>query len=72
MGEMVKTVFDSVGDVISGIAGGIKSAASELIYEDPNAAEPVLSNVLQFGLIFLGVSIATGIAYKVFSMIRKA
>ena len=71
MGEIVSTVFNSLGGVITGIVGAIKSAASELIYEDPNAASPELSNVLQFGLIFLGVSIATGIAYKVFAMIRK-
>ena len=71
MGEIVSTIFDSVGGVIKGITGAIKEAAAQLIYTDPTAAEPELSVVFQFGLVFLGISIATGIGYMLFRMIRN-
>lgn len=71
MGEIVSTIFDSVGGVITGIADGIKDAANALIYEDPTAAQPVLSNFMQFGLVFLGISIAFSIGFMVFRMIRR-
>ena len=71
MTDIIGTVFDSLGGVITGIVDAIKDAASSLIWQDPTAEVKELSDVLVFGLTFLGVSIATGIAYTVFRMIRK-
>ena len=71
MGEIVTTIFESVGGVITGIVGSIKDAASELIYKDPAATTKEFSDIFQFGLTFLGISIATGIAYTVFRLIRR-
>ena len=71
MGDIVQTIFTSVGDVITGIVGAIKDAATELIYQDPAAAEKELSDVFQFGLVFVGINIAIGIAFTVFRMIRN-
>ena len=71
MTTIITTVFDSLGTVITGIVDAIKDAASSLIWQDPAAQTKELSDVLVFGLTFLGISIATGIAYTVFRMIRK-
>lgn len=71
MGQIVSTIFDSVGGVITGIVDSIKDAATSLIWQDPTAEVRELSDVMQFGLVFLGIGIATGIAYMVFRMIRK-
>ena len=71
MGQIVTTIFDSLGVVINGIADAIKSAASHLIWQDPTAQEKVLSDFMQFGLVFLGIGLAMGITYGVFRLVRR-
>lgn len=70
MGEMVKKIFTSFTDVITNLSSGIKSAFTNIIYEDPTAAEKVLSAPVEFALIFAGVSLAVGLVYGAFKLIR--
>ncbi len=70
MSELLSLLFESFTTVITGLAGGIKSAATNLIYEDPNAEVKVLSDVIQFIFIIAGLSIAMTVFFMVFRLIR--
>ena len=79
MGEIVKNIFSSFTDVISGLAGGIQSAFSHILWKGVTdaqgattyVAENGLSDVAQFGFIFLGVSLAIGLVYGAVRLIRR-
>ena len=70
MSELLSLLFESFTTVVTGLAGGIKSAATNLIYEDPNAEVKVLSDVIQFIFIIAGLSIAMTVFFMVFRLIR--
>ena len=71
MGDMVTTIFSSFTDVISGLGSGIKVAFTTILYEDPNAAEKVISAPVKFALIFAGVALATGLVMGAFKWLRN-
>lgn len=71
MGAIVTTIFESVSGVVTGIITAFRDAFSQLIWQDPDATEKVLSDFAQFGLTFLGISIVIGIVYAVVAMVRK-
>lgn len=71
MGEMVRTIFTSFTDVITGLGGGIKSAFEVILYADPTAEVKVLSDFAQFSLIMGGVALATGLVLGAFRMIKN-
>lgn len=70
MSELISMLFESFTTVVTGLAGGIKDAASELIYVDPNASTKTLSDVIQFIFIIAGLSIAMTVFFMVFRLIR--
>ena len=70
MSQLLSLLFESFTTVITGLAGGIKSAATNLIYEDPKAEVKVLSDVIQFIFIIAGLSIAMTVFFMVFRLIR--
>lgn len=70
MSELITLLFESFTTVVTGLAGGIKDAAANLIYVDPNAETKVLSDVVQFIFIIAGLSIAMTVFYMVFRLIR--
>ncbi len=70
MGEMVKKIFTSFTDVITNLSSGLKSAFTNIIYEDPAATEKVLSAPVEFVLIFAGVSLAVGLVFGAFKLIK--
>ena len=71
MGEMVSTIFTSFTTVIEGLSSGLKTAFTNIVYEDPSAATKVLSAPVQFALIFGGVALATGLLYGIFNWVRN-
>ena len=71
MGDMIKTMFSSFTDVIEGLGNGIKVAFTTLIYEDPNAAEKVLSDPAQFAFIVGGAGLAIGVVFGLFRLIKR-
>lgn len=71
MGEMVSTIFESFNDVIVGLADGIKTAFVNILYQDPEAAEKVISDPVKFALIFAGVALASGLVMGAFRWIRN-
>ena len=70
MSELLSLLFESFTTVITGLAGGIKSAATNLIYDDPSSETKVLSDVIQFIFIIAGLSIAMTVFFMVFRLIR--
>lgn len=70
MSELLSLLFESFTIVITGLAGGIKDAASNLIYVDPAAEQKVLSDVIQFIFVIAGLSIAMTVFFMVFRLIR--
>lgn len=79
MGEIVKNIFSSFTDVIGGLASGIQSAFSHILWKGVTDAQGVttyvaengLSDVAQFGFIFLGVSLAIGLVYGAVRLIKR-
>ena len=70
MSELVKEIFSSFTEVIKGLSGGIKDAFTNLIYVDAAATDPQFSPIVLFVFTMAGVGLATGILYKIFSLIR--
>ena len=70
MGEMITTIFQSFNDVITNLAGGIKSAFENILYADPSAADKVISDPVKFALIFAGVALASGLVMGALHIIQ--
>ena len=79
MGEIVSSIFSSFSNVISGLAGGIQNAFSHILWKGVEGTDGVvsyvsangLSDLAQFGLIFLGVSLAIGLVYGAVRLISR-
>ena len=70
MSELVKELFSSFTEVITGLSNGIKTSFTNLIYVDPSATNPQFSPIVLFVFTMAGIGLATGILYKIFGMIR--
>lgn len=68
MGELVSNIFTSFSETITGLAGGLREAFTQLIYA--NGTEGAFSPLLQFLLVFAGVSLAAGVLWKIFGLIK--
>ncbi|MBE6601228.1 MAG: hypothetical protein E7637_01820 [Ruminococcaceae bacterium] len=71
MGSLVSDLFSSFSTVIEGLAGGIKTGFTHLLYTDPSAADPAFSPLVQFIFVMAGIGLATGILYKMFGLLRR-
>lgn len=70
MSELITEIFTSFSTVIEGLADGLKTAFSNLIYVDPAATDPAFSPLVLFIFTMAGLGLATGILYKIFGMVR--
>ena len=70
MSELITELFSSFTTVIEGLASGIKSAFTNLLYVDPAATDPQFSPIVLFIFTMAGLGLATGILYKIFGLIR--
>lgn len=70
MGQIVTSFTEGFTGMFEPLAQGIKTGFSHLIYADPAAAEPVLSDVAQVGLTLGGIGLAIGLVMGVFAFIR--
>lgn len=71
MGDIVTKIFNGFSTTITNMASGIKSAFLNILYEDPTAETKVLSGLAEFGLVFLGISMAIGLCYTAISLIKR-
>ncbi len=70
MSDIVSKIFSGFTDTITNLASGIKSAFVNILYEDPSASSKVLSSVAEFGLVFMGISLAIGLVYGAIRLVR--
>lgn len=70
MGDIVSKIFTGFTDTITNLAGGVKSAFVNILYENPEAETKVLSSVAEFGLVFLGISMAIGLVYGAIRLVK--
>ena len=70
MGDIVQKIFTGFTQTITNLASGIKDAFLNILYENPEAETKVLSSVAEFGLVFLGISMAIGLVYGAIRMVR--
>ena len=69
MGELISTIFSSFTEVITGLAGGLQSAFTQLIYA--NGESGTFSPLVLFIFTMAGVALASGILYKIFGLIQS-
>ena len=71
MSELITAIFSTFTVVIQGLATGLKTAFSQLLYVDPAAEHPVFSPMVLFIFTLAGLGLATGILYKMFGLIKS-
>lgn len=71
MGELISELFSGFTTAIEGLGEGIKSAFMQLLYADPTAETLVLYDVAKFGFVMIGLSMAIGLVYFMFRLIRR-
>ncbi len=71
MGELIRELFSGFTTTIEGLGNGIKTAFMQLLYADPTAESLVLSDVAKFGFVMIGLSMAVGLVYFLFGLIRR-
>ena len=70
MSQLITDLFSSFPTVVTSLAKGVKDACGELVWADPSASTKVLSDPIQFIVIFAGVSLGVGLLWGTFRMIR--
>jgi hypothetical protein len=68
MADLVETIFSTFTTVIEGLANGLKSAFTNLIYTDSSATQ--FSPLVLFIFTMAGIALAAGILYKIFGLIQ--
>ena len=71
MNTAISLIFDSFNTVIEGLSSGIKTAFENILWQDPSAATKVISDPIQFALIFGGFALASGLVMGAFRWIRN-
>lgn len=71
MADIVSKIFTGFTTTITNLASGVKTAFLNILYENPEAETKVLSSVAEFGLVFLGISMAIGLVYGAIRMVRN-
>lgn len=72
MGTSLITAFTSgITALVTSIPSALKEGFRNLIFDDPTATNPTLSNFAEFGLIFGGIAMGAGLLYLVVNMIRR-
>lgn len=68
MSDLISNIFTSFTTVITGLAGGIKEAFSEILYASGGSGD--FSPLILFLLTFGGLALAMGLFWKLFGLIR--
>lgn len=71
MSELITTLFSSFTEAIKGMGSGLKDAFMNVIYVDPSATNPVISDLAKFGFLTAGLAMAVGLVYGAIRLIRN-
>ena len=69
MAELITAMFSSFTSVINGLAGGLQSSFTQLVYA--NGESGTFSPLILFIFTMAGVSLAAGILYKIFGLVQS-
>lgn len=69
--SLINAFTAGITALVEEIPEALKTGFTNLIFEDPTATTPVLSNFAQFGLVFAGIALGAGLLYLVVNMIRR-
>lgn len=74
MGQLVETIFDSFGEVITGLSGGLSEAFSRLlyVYNEQGVATTEFNPLILFIFTMAGVGLAAAILWRIFGMLKGA
>lgn len=71
MSELITTLFSSFTTAITNMGTAIKDAFLNILYVDPSASQPVVSELAKFGFLTAGVAMAIGLVYGAVRLIRR-
>ncbi len=71
MSELITTLFSSFTEAMKGMGDGIKNAFLNILYVDPSATQPVISEFAKFGFLTAGLAMAIGLIYGAVRLIRR-
>lgn len=71
MSELITTLFSAFTTTLTSMASGIKDSFLNILYVDPSAASPVISEFAKFGFLMVGLSMAVGLVYGAVRLIRR-
>lgn len=71
MGDLITELFSAFTETITGLSTGIKDAFLSILWTDPDAASPVLSDFAKFGFIMMGFGVALSLVYGAFRLFRR-
>lgn len=71
MGSLIGQIFEAFKETIQGMTTGLKEALVNIIYVDPTAAEPVVSDLAMFIFLMFGLGLALAVVNKIFGLIRR-
>lgn len=69
--SLISAFTAGISALVSEIPTALKQGFTNLIFEDPTATTPVLSNFATFGLVFAGIALGAGLLYLVVNMVRR-
>ena len=69
--QLISAFIAGITALATDIPNALKNGFTNLIFEDPTAASPTLSNFATFGLVFAGIALGAGLVYLVVNMIRR-
>lgn len=70
MNQIVEAFASGFTGIVDPITTAIKTGFTNLIWQDPTAAERVLSDPAQVGLVLGGVGVCVGLVLGVFAFIK--
>lgn len=71
MSELITTLFSSFTTAITSLGTGIKDAFMNVLYVDPSASQPVISELAKFGFLTAGLAMAIGLVYGAVRLIKR-
>ena len=71
MSEIFSTFIEGFTTIIGGFTGGIREAATQLIFETGADGARVLSDFAKFGFAIAGLGAAIGIVYMIVRLVRR-
>lgn len=71
LNDVISAITTGISALVSPMVSAIKDGFEAFLYVDPSASTKVLSDVAQFCLLFLGISIGVGLVWLAISIFKR-